>query len=305
VARYIFTRTLQMIPPLFGLTIVLFVLLRLGGEPLAHLVHPEATPAEIEEVRIAYGFDRPLLEQYFTQLRLIVTGDFGDSYRFKAPAMPLVIERLPATLELALASIAIALLIAVPAGILSAVYQNSPLDLFVTVMSTLGRAMPNFWIGIMLILIIGVELRWLPVAGRDGVASIILPAITLGTGIATTIARVLRSSMLEVMRKDYMTTARSKGLREWTVILRHGLRNSLVAAVTVLGLQMAWLLGGSVVVEEVFAWPGIGRLMVRSVLLRDLTLVQAGVLVFAIIVMVTNLLVDILYAYINPRIRFA
>lgn len=294
-----------MIPPLFGLTIVLFVLLRLGGEPLAHLVHPEATPEEIAEVRIAYGFDRPLLEQYFTQLRLIVTGDFGDSYRFKSPAMPLVIERLPATLELALASIVIALVIAVPAGILSAVYQNSPLDFFVTVMSTLGRAMPNFWIGIMLILIIGVELRWLPVAGRDGFASIILPAITLGTGIATTIARVLRSSMLEVMRKEYMTTARSKGLREWTVILRHGLRNSLVAAVTVLGLQMAWLLGGSVVVEEVFAWPGIGRLMVRSVLLRDLTLVQAGVLVFAIIVMVTNLLVDILYAYINPRIRFA
>lgn len=304
-ARYIFTRTLQMIPPLFGLTIVLFVLLRVGGEPLAHLVHPEATPEEIQEVRVAYGFDRPLIEQYFTQLRLIVTGDFGDSYRFRSPAMPLVIERLPATLELALASIAIALLIAVPAGILSAVYQNSPLDFFVTVMSTLGRAMPNFWIGIMLILIIGVELRWLPVAGRDGVASIILPAITLGTGIATTIARVLRSSMLEVMRKEYMTTARSKGLREWTVILRHGLRNSLVAAVTVLGLQMAWLLGGSVVVEEVFAWPGIGRLMVRSVLLRDLTLVQAGVLVFAIIVMITNLLVDILYAYINPRIRFA
>lgn len=294
-----------MIPPLFGLTIVLFVLLRLGGDPVAHLVDPLATPEEIAEVRAAYGFDRPLLEQYFTQLRLIVTGDFGDSYRFKMPAMPLVLERLPATLELALASIVIALLIAVPAGILSAVYQNSPLDLFVTVMSTLGRAMPNFWIGIMLILIIGVELRWLPVAGRDGFASIILPAITLGTGIATTIARVLRSSMLEVMRKEYMTTARSKGLREWTVILRHGLRNSLVAAVTVLGLQMAWLLGGSVVVEEVFAWPGIGRLMVRSVLLRDLTLVQAGVLVFAIIVMVTNLLVDILYAYINPRIRFS
>lgn len=303
--RFIFTRTLQMIPPLFGLTIVLFVLLRLGGDPVAHLVDPLATPEEIAEVRAAYGFDRPLLEQYFTQLRLIVTGDFGDSYRFKMPAMPLVLERLPATLELALASIVIALLIAVPAGILSAVYQNSPLDLFVTVMSTLGRAMPNFWIGIMLILIIGVELRWLPVAGRDGFASIILPAITLGTGIATTIARVLRSSMLEVMRKEYMTTARSKGLREWTVILRHGLRNSLVAAVTVLGLQMAWLLGGSVVVEEVFAWPGIGRLMVRSVLLRDLTLVQAGVLVFAIIVMVTNLLVDILYAYINPRIRFS
>jgi peptide/nickel transport system permease protein len=305
VARYIFARTLQMIPPLFGLTIVLFVLLRLGGDPLAHLVDPQATPAEVAEVRAAYGFDRPLLEQYFVQLRLILTGDFGNSYRSKLPAMDLVLERLPATLELAFASIVIALVIALPAGILSAVYQNSPLDLFVTTASTLGRAMPNFWIGIMLILIVGVELRWLPVAGRDGFASLILPALTLGTGTATTIARVLRSSLLEVMRKEYMVTARAKGLREWTVVLRHGLRNSLVAAVTVLGLQMAWLLGGAVVVEQVFAWPGVGRLMVNSVQLRDLSVVQAGVLIFALIVMVTNLLVDILYAYINPRIRFA
>lgn len=302
--RYIFSRMLQMIPPLFGLTIVLFVLLRLGGDPVAHLVDPMATPQEIAEVRAAYGFDRPLIEQYFSQLWLVVTADFGDSYRYRSSAMQLVLERLPATLELALASIIVALVIAVPAGILSAVYQNSPLDLFVTTLSTLGRAMPNFWIGIMLILIIGVQLRWLPVAGKDGFSSVILPAITLGMGIATTMARVLRSSMLEVLRKEYMTTARSKGLREWTVILKHGLRNSLVAAVTVLGLQMAWLLGGAVVVEEVFAWPGIGRLMVSSVLLRDLTVVQAGVLVFALIVMITNLLVDILYAYINPRIRF-
>jgi peptide/nickel transport system permease protein len=294
-----------MIPPLFGLTIVLFVLLRLGGDPLAHLVDPQATPEEIAEVRAAYGFDRPLLEQYFVQLRLIVTGDFGNSYRSKLPAMDLVLERLPATLELAIASIVIALLIAIPAGILSAVYQNTPLDLFVTTLSTLGRAMPNFWIGIMLILIIGVELRWLPVAGRDGFSSLILPAITLGTSVATTIARVLRSSMLEVMRREFMTTARAKGLSEFRVVMKHGLRNSLVAAVTVLGLQMAWLLGGSVVVEQVFAWPGIGRLMVNAVLLRDLSVVQAGVLVFALIVMVTNLLVDILYAFINPRIRFA
>lgn len=302
--RYIFSRTLQMIPPLFGLTLVLFVLLRLGGDPVAHMVDPLATPEEIAQVRAAYGFDRPLIEQYFTQLKLIVTGDFGDSYRFRSPAMPLVIERLPATLELTLASIVIALVIAVPAGVLSAVYKNSPIDLIVTTLSTLGRAMPNFWIGIMLILIVSVQLRWLPVAGRDGLASIILPAITLGASTATTIARVLRSSMLEVMNREYMTTARSKGLREWTVILKHGLRNSLVAALTILGLQMAWLLGGAVVVEEVFAWPGIGRLMVRSVLLRDLAVVQAGVLVFALIVMVTNLIVDVLYAYVNPRIRF-
>ena len=303
--KYLLFRSLQMIPPLFGLTLILFVLLRIGGDPIAHLVDPEASAEEIAAVRAAYGFDRPLPEQYFRQLGLILTGDFGDSFRYRQPAMGLVIERLPATLELALASIVIALVIAIPAGILSAVYQNTALDLFVTTTSTLGRAMPNFWIGIMLILIVGVQLRWLPVSGRSGFSSIILPALTLGTGIATTLARVLRSSLLEVMRREYMTTAHAKGVRFWSVILRHGLRNALVAVVTVFGLQMAWLLGGSVIVEQVFAWPGIGRLMLNAVLQRDLTLVQAGVLVFALLVMLTNLLVDLLYAFINPRIRYA
>ncbi len=302
--KYMLSRIVQMLPPLFGLTIILFILLRIGGDPIVHLVDPEASPAEIAEVRAAYGFDRPLHEQYFKQLGLILRGDFGDSFRFKEPSMPLVIERLPATIQLAAAAMLIALVIAIPAGLLSAVYQNSPLDFLVTTLSTLGRAMPNFWIGIMLILVVAVQLRWLPPSGRDEPAAIILPALTLGTSIATTLARVLRSSMLEVIRKDYMTTARAKGLKARTVIFRHGLRNALIAVVTVFGLQMAWLLGGSVVVEEVFAWPGIGRLILRSVLLRDLAVVQAGVLVFALIIMVTNLLVDLLYAVLDPRIRY-
>lgn len=302
--KYMLSRIVQMLPPLFGLTIILFILLRIGGDPIVHLVDPEASPAEIAEVRAAYGFDRPLHEQYFKQLGLILRGDFGDSFRFKEPSMPLVIERLPATIQLAAAAMLIALVIAIPAGLLSAVYQNSPLDFLVTTLSTLGRAMPNFWIGIMLILIVAVQLRWLPPSGRDEPAAIILPALTLGTSIATTLARVLRSSMLEVIRKDYMTTARAKGLKARTVIFRHGLRNALIAVVTVFGLQMAWLLGGSVVVEEVFAWPGIGRLILRSVLVRDLAVVQAGVLVFALIIMVTNLLVDLLYAVLDPRIRY-
>ncbi len=294
-----------MIPPLFGLTIILFILIRVGGDPVAHLVEPDATAEEVALVREAYGFDRPFLEQYLKQLGLILTGNFGDSLRFRTPALPLVIERLPATLELALASIVVALLIALPAGTLSAVYQNSWLDFVVTTVSTLGRAMPNFWIGIMLILIVGVQLRWLPPSGRLEPVSIILPAITLGTSIATTLARVLRSSLLEVMRRDYMTTAHAKGLRRWVVTLRHGLRNALIAVVTVFGLQMAWLLGGSVIIEEVFAWPGMGRLLLRSVLLRDLAVVQAGVLTFALVVMATNLLVDLLYAYLDPRIRYS
>ena len=302
---YFLSRLVQMIPPLFGLTIILFILIRVGGDPVAHLVEPDATAEEVALVREAYGFDRPLLEQYLKQLGLILTGDFGDSLRFRTPALPLVIERLPATLELALASIVVALLIALPAGTLSAVYQNSWLDFVVTTASTLGRAMPNFWIGIMLILIVGVQLRWLPPSGRLEPVSIILPAITLGTSIATTLARVLRSSLLEVMRRDYMTTAHAKGLRRWVVTLRHGLRNALIAVVTVFGLQMAWLLGGSVIIEEVFAWPGMGRLLLRSVLLRDLAVVQAGVLTFALVVMGTNLLVDLLYAYLDPRIRYS
>ena len=294
-----------MIPPLLGLTVVLFILIRVGGDPVAHMVEPDATEEEVQLVREAYGFDKPFLEQYFTQFSLIIRGDFGDSLRFKEPAMPLVIDRLPATLELALASIVVALLIAAPAGILSAVYQNTWIDFLVTTSSTLGRAMPNFWIGIMLILVVGVQLRWLPPSGRRELVSIILPAITLGTSIATTLARVLRSSLLEVMRRDYMTTAHAKGLKKWTVILRHGLRNALIAVVTVFGLQMAWLLGGSVIIEEVFAWPGMGRLLLRSVLLRDLAVVQAGVMVFALVIMFTNLVVDILYAYLDPRIRYS
>ncbi|MBI1294103.1 ABC transporter permease subunit [bacterium] len=303
--RYLLSRFLQMVPPLFGLTIILFVLLRIGGDPVAHLAHPDASAAELEAVRAAYGFDRPLLEQYFRQLGLILTGDFGDSFRFRTAAMPLVLERLPATLELAFWSMVVALMIAIPAGLLSAIYQNSPIDLTVTILSTLGRAMPNFWIGIMLILFFAVQLRWLPVSGRLEATSIVLPAITLGSGIATALARVLRSSMLEVMRMEYMTTARAKGVPRWLILTRHGLRNALIPFVTVFGLQMAWLLGGAVIVEEVFAWPGLGRLLLNSVQVRDLAVVQAGVFVFALVVMAANLIVDLSYAALDPRIRYS
>ena len=303
-AGYLASRIIQMLPPLFGLTIILFILLRIGGDPVAHLVDPEASPEEVAAVRAAYGFDRPYIEQYFVQLGLILRGDFGDSFRFRTPALPLVLERLPATLELAVASIFVALLIAIPAGLISAVYQNSPIDLAVTTTSTIGRAMPNFWIGIMLILLFAVELEWLPVSGRLETTSIVLPAITLGTSIATALARILRSSMLEVRRQEYMTTAKAKGLKAYAILTHHGLRNALIPFITVLGLQMAWLLGGSVIVEEVFAWPGLGRLLLKSVQVRDLSVVMAGVFVFALVVMLTNLFVDFVYAYLDPRIRY-
>ena len=302
--RYVAVRILQLIPSLIGLSLILFVLMRIGGDPVSNLVRPEASPEEIAAVRAAYGFDRPLHEQYFSSIGMILMGDFGDSVRFRSAAMPLVLERLPATLQLAAAATLVALLIAIPTGLISALFQNSPLDVTITLASTLGRAMPNYWLGIMLILLFSVQLRWLPVSGTGDWRNLVLPAVTLGIGVAPALARILRSSLIEVLRREYVVTARAKGLTESIVLLRHALRNALIPFVTILGLQVAWLLGGAVIVEEVFAWPGMGRLIFRSVQVRDLALVQAGVFIFALIVMVANLLVDMSYAWLDPRIRY-
>lgn len=302
--RYTLLRLIQLIPSLIGLSIILFILMRIGGDPVAHLVRPEASPDEVAAVRAAYGFDRPLYEQYFSSIGRILVGDFGESVRFRSPAMPLVLERLPATLQLSLSALVIALLIAIPAGLIAALFQNSPLDVTITLTSTLGRAMPNYWLGIMLILLLGVQLRWLPVSGTGDWRNLVLPATTLGIGIAPALSRLLRSSMIEVLRREYVVTARAKGLKESLVVLRHAMRNALIPFVTIFGLQMAWLLGGAVIVEEVFAWPGMGRLIYRSVQVRDLAVVQAGVFIFALIVMIANLLVDLSYALLDPRINY-
>ncbi len=301
--RYIVIRLLQLIPSIVGLTLVLFILVRVGGDPVAGLVPPDSTPEEIASVRAAYGFDRPLYVQYFESLRNILRGDFGKSIRFRTAALPLVLERLPATLWLSFVAVVIAILIAFPAALLSVVYKDSIIDLTVTLASTLGRALPNFWLGIILILVFSLHYRWFPVSGMGSFLSIVLPATTLGASIATTFARILRSSLLETMPKSFITAARAKGLGVRIVLMRHALRNALIPAVTVFGLQVSWLLGGSVIVENVFAWPGIGRLMLASVLLRDLSVVQAGVFVFALVVMGANLAVDILYVFLDPRIR--
>lgn len=301
--RYLAIRLVQMVPAIIGLTFILFVLVRVGGDPVAGLVPPDSTPEEIASIIAAYGFDRPLYVQYFDSLGLILRGDFGNSIRFRTAALPMVLERLPATLWLTSASVVIAILIAFPAALLSVVYRNSIIDLMVTFTSTLGRALPNFWLGIILILTFSLHYRWFPVSGMSSFASIVLPATTLGTSIATTFARILRSSLLETMPKSFITAARAKGLAAKMVLMRHALRNALIPTVTVFGMQVSWLLGGAVIVENVFAWPGIGRLMLASVLLRDLSVVQAGVFVFALVVMGANLLVDIVCVFLDPRIR--
>lgn len=302
--RYIIRRLAQMIPVLFLLTLIIFSVTRLRGDPTYQFVQVDASQEEIDAVRRAYGFDRPLHEQYFVFLGGVLRGDFGDSFRYRQDAMGLVLERVPATLVLTVAALVISWLIALPTGLISALRQNSAIDLAATGISVIGRAMPNYWMGIMFILLFSVQLEWLPVSGTGDWRHLILPATTLGLGVATTLTRLIRSSMLEVIRQEYITTARSKGLGEWPVILRHALRNSLISVVTIFGLQVGWLLGGAVIVEQVFAWPGMGRLMLQAVYNRDLAVIQAGVFVSALIIMTLNLLVDISYTLLDPRIRY-
>jgi peptide/nickel transport system permease protein len=303
-SAYLIRRVLQMIPVLLLLTVIIFTVTRLRGDPTLQYVDPNASQEEIEVARRAFGFDRPLHEQYLSFLGGALRGDFGISLRYRTDAMALVLERVPATLTLTLAALLVSWIVALPTGIISALKQNSAIDLVATGLSVIGRAMPNYWMGIMLILVFSVQLGWLPVSGTGSWQNLVLPATTLGLGVATTLTRLIRSSMLEVIRQEYITTARAKGLAERAVVVRHVLRNSLISVVTIFGLQIGWLLGGAVIVEQVFAWPGMGRLMLQAVYTRDMAVIQAGVFVSALIIMVLNLLVDLSYTILDPRIRY-
>jgi peptide/nickel transport system permease protein len=241
--------------------------------------------------------------QYVRFLADVVAGDFGTSFRHQQPALPLVLERLPATLELALAALVLAVAVALPLGIVAALHRGRLADLLAMGFAVVGQATPYFWMGIMLILVVSVELGWLPTSGRGSWRHLILPAVTLGTHFAAALARLTRTSMLEVLGQNYVTTARAKGLSECQVILTHALKNAAVPVVTLIGLQFGTLLGGAVVTETIFAWPGVGRLAVQSIFVRDYPVVQAGVFVLALSFVAINLLVDLLYGYLDPRIR--
>jgi peptide/nickel transport system permease protein len=304
---YILRRLLQMIPVILGITLIVFVLVRLSGDPVALLLSPEdSSPERIAEMRQALGLDRPITTQYAIYMRDVLRGDFGKSLRYSnQAALPIVLERLPATLQLSLAALAVALVISFPAGIIAATYRNRWPDVGASSFSVLGQAMPNFWLGIMLILVFSVHLGWFPVSGRGGWNSLVLPAFTLGTALAALLTRLMRSSMLEVLGQDYVRTATAKGLQRRVVLLKHAVRNALLAYVTVLGLQIASLMAGAIVTEQVFAWPGIGLLAINSIYSRDMAVIQAVVVVAALIVMSANLIVDILYAFIDPRISYS
>ena len=303
--RYIVRRLLLAIPVLIGVSIVVFWMIRaIPGDP-ARVLAGEGAPLEVvERIREQYGLNEPPHVQYMVFLKHLLQGDLGRSIRSRRPVTEEVAARLGPTLELAAGSMVVAIVIGVSTGILSAVRPNSWIDAASTFIALVGISMPVFWLGLMLMYFFSYELGWFPTAGRGTWRHLVLPSLTLGLSTAAIIARMTRSSMLEVLRQDYVRTARAKGLHEWAVVLKHAFRNALIPIVTVTGLQMGSLLGGAVMTESVFAWPGIGRLMVDSIIARDYPVVQGAVLVVAVGFILINLLVDVLYAYINPTIRY-
>ena len=302
--KYILRRLLYSVFVLFGVATIVFFLTRLTGDPVAILLPADATIEQIRETTERLGLDKPLGTQYGVFIRKLLTGDLGTSIRYRDSTFYLIMERMPSTLMLAGTAIVLALIIAIPIGILAALRRGSTADRLLMVLSVLGQAMPVFWIGILMIILFSVNLRWLPTGGYGGVKHLILPAIALGIRFMAITARLLRSSLIEVMGADYIRTSRAKGLREKSVVIVHALRNSMLPVVTVIGLQMGNLLGGSVVTETVFAWPGVGQMLVQAITYRDYPLVQASIILLAGVFVLINLTVDIIYVFIDPRISY-
>ncbi len=304
---YVARRLVQSVLVLAGVSVIVFGLMFLTGDPAALMMPVDLTVGrqQIEEFRREMGFDRPFYEQYLRYASRAVRGDLGESLWQRQPALSLIVDRLPATLELAFAALTVSLAVGVPVGIIAAIRRGSIVDGAATVVAVAGNSMPVFWLGIVLILVVSVWLGLLPASGRGGIERLILPAITLVAYSASITARLLRSSLLEVLSKDYVRTARAKGLHARTVILRHSLKNAALPVVTVIGLQMGHLLGGAIITETVFAYPGMGLLAIQAVRNRDVPVAQAFVMMVALIFIVVNLFVDVLYRYLDPRVRYA
>ncbi len=302
---YIVKRLISTIPVLIGISLLLFFMLRaLPGDPAEVLAGQMATLEEIQLIRTQFGLDQPVYIQYAAFFSRLVRFDLGKSVRTQNPVIHEIWARLPNTMTLAVIAIILACLFGIPAGIISAVRPYTALDYFVTSATLFGISMPVFWLGLMLVVIFSVTLHWLPAGGTGSWKHLILPSITLAAFTVAFIARMTRSSMLEVLSQDYTTTARAKGLKEQVVIIKHALKNALIPIITVIGLQFGTLLGGAVLTETVFAWPGLGRLIVDSILARDYPVIQGAILIFALLYIIVNLIVDLIYAYVDPRIRY-
>ena len=302
--KFIGKRLLMLIPVLIGVSLIVFTLMQLSpGDPAMIILGAQAAPEDIAILRESMGLNDPLIVQFFRFLLGMFTLDFGTSYKDGMPVLTKLLEALPYTAELTFCAVLLALIIGIPAGIISATKQYSIFDRIASVLALIGFSTPNFWLSIMLILVFSVNLKWLPVSGTGSILHLVLPSIALGVQSAAVFTRMTRSSMLEVLNMDYIRTARAKGLSERVVILKHALKNALIPVITVVGLQIGLLFGGAILTETVFAWPGVGRLMIDSIRAKDTPVVQGGVIFTASIFVFINLLVDILYAYVDPRVK--
>ena len=302
--KFIGKRLLMLIPVLIGVSLIVFTLMQLSpGDPAMIILGAQAAPEDIAILRESMGLNDPLIVQFFRFLLGMFTLDFGTSYKDGMPVLTKLLEALPYTAELTFCAVLLALIIGIPAGIISATKQYSVFDRIASVLALIGFSTPNFWLSIMLILVFSVNLKWLPVSGTGSILHLVLPSIALGVQSAAVFTRMTRSSMLEVLNMDYIRTARAKGLSERVVILKHALKNALIPVITVVGLQIGLLFGGAILTETVFAWPGVGRLMIDSIRAKDTPVVQGGVIFTASIFVFINLLVDILYANVDPRVK--
>lgn len=297
-------RIITLIPTIFGVVTLVFAFLHIvPGDPVDVMLGETARQADKAALRAEMGLDKPILEQYAIYIKGIATGDLGKSFSYRKPVLEIIASRLPATLELAGWALAIALVVSIPLGVLAAVNRGNAMDQASLAASMLGVSMPNFWLGPLLILLFSIHLRWLPVSGKEGFASVILPAITLGTGLAAILSRMLRSSLVEVLDAEYLRAARAHGVGGGRIVWVHGLRNACLPVITLLGLQLGSLVSGAVITEAVFAWPGLGTLLLQAIQGRDYPLVQGCVLVVSLGYVAANLLADLAYGLADPRVR--
>lgn len=303
--KYLGVRILEALLSVFGVFTIVFFVSRLGGDPALLLLPIGASDAQLAEFRRAAGLDLPLMVQYFRFLSAAVTGNFGQSLQQLQPAVNIILERMPATVQLAATGLLLGIILGGTTGFIAAKCKGTIAETAAMILALLGQATPTFWLGLMLIMVFSVHLGWLPTGGRGGISHLVLPALTLATFTAASIARLLRSRMIDIMREDYVRTAWAKGLKPRTVFLRHIVRNALIPVVTMIGLLAGELLGGAVIVETIFAWPGVGRVIIQAIQTNDFPVVQAGVTMIALTYVVINLLVDLTYGALDPRIRIS
>lgn len=302
--KFLLGRILLAVPTLIGASIVVFALVHLTGDPALLMMPPQTPPEQVKVFRERLGFDDPLPVQYWRFINGVFRGDLGESFRFREPALELVLERLPATLQLALYSVLLATFIGIPLGVISAATQGGWLDTLIRTIFYIGQGIPPFVLGLLLMVIFSIQLGLLPSAGRGSLAQLVMPVVTLAVFLLASIARLTRSGMVQVLQSDFIRTARAKGLSPGKVLYKHAVRNTLIPVVTMIGLQLGHLLGGAVVTETIFAWPGVGRLVVEAIHSRDFPIVQAAMLVIVTLFVMVNLLVDLTYGFLDPRIRY-